>query len=342
MRWGCHLNIGEHTLVETIQHILDVGGSAVQIFVSPNRGTGPGRVITKSEADMVRTILKNTGVYLVIHGKYILNFCDPNVSWYHDALVNDIKKAHQLGDRVGVVIHQGKNKPDFKQSRSDAIKTFVKHLEKVLEETKEMENPIVLENSCQQGNEIGYTIEELAEIYHTFAPKYQDRVRFCLDTCHIFVAGSLQFKDATEVDAFMERFDKLIGVNKLEVIHFNDSKTPFNAKNDHHHDLGEGYITSSTYESDVKKYQNLTGELRGTKEGLKRLVNWAKRFDIPLILETPLESVEREDQVKMLGDWVAGEVVSGGGGGGGGSTSKDDGLLAKPKLIFKKKSSCCD
>ena len=329
MKWGCHLNISDHGLVASIQHIIEIGGSALQVFVSPNRSTGPGKVISKAEAETVRTILNNTGVYLVIHGKYILNFCSPKVMWYHDALVEDMKKAHQLGDRVGVVIHQGKNKPEFGQSRSEAIKTFVKHLEKVLEDTSEMENPIVLENSCQQGNEIGYTIEELSEIYHTFDKKYKPRVRFCLDTCHIFVAGTLQFKDADEVDAFMTRFDTLIGLDKLEVIHFNDSKTPFNAKNDHHHDIGEGYITSQSYESDVKKYQNLTGEIRGTEEGLKRLVNWAKRYDIPLILEVPLENAERTDQVKKVGEWVNAEVV--------GSTATKKESAPKQKLSFKKK-----
>jgi deoxyribonuclease-4 len=328
MRWGCHLSIADHGLVSTIQHIIDVGGSALQVFLSPNRSTASGRPISQSEADTVRTILKNTGVYLVIHGKYVLNFCSPKVLWYHDALVSDMKKAHQLGDRVGVVIHQGKNKPEFNQTRAEAIKTYVGHLEKVLDGTSDMENPIVLENSCQQGNEIGYTIEELAEIYHTFEDKYKPRVKFCLDTCHIFVAGSLQFKDANEVDAFMARFDRLIGLNKLEVIHFNDSKTPFNAHNDHHHDIGEGYIASLTYNSDVKKYQNLTGELRGSEDGLKRLVNWAKRYDIPLILETPLESIERADQVKMVGDWVNAEVIEG---------SSRVVAKAPRKLLFKKK-----
>ncbi len=309
MKWGSHLAISGHGLVESIQHIIEIGGSALQIFISPNRGSSPGRPITKQEADIVKTILKNTGVYLVIHGKYILNFCSPKVMWYHEALVADLRKANQLGSSIGVVIHQGKNKADFNQTKEEAIKTYVGHLEKVLDETKDIKNPIILENSCKQGNEIGYTIEELSEIYHTFHDKYKNRVKFCIDTCHIFVAGTLQFNNPAEVDEAMRRFDRLIGLEKLEVIHFNDSKTPFHGKNDHHHDIGFGYITNQTYNSSVKKYEKMVemGAGRGSIDGLKRLVGWAKTFDIPLILETPLEESDRPTQVEMLGKWVAEE-----------------------------------
>lgn len=303
MRYGSHLSV-EKGLISAIQYTIELGGSALQIFISPNRGTSPGKVIPKADAETVKTILKNTGVYLVIHGKYIMNFCSPNVVWYHDALVSDLRKANQLGSTIGVVIHQGKNKPDFKQSRSEAIKTYVSHLQRVLEATKDISNPIILENSCQQGNEIGYTLEELAEIYHTFEAKYQKRIKFCLDTCHIFVAGTLQFKSIEEVDGFMERFDSLIGLNKLEVIHFNDSKTPFDQHNDHHHDITHGYIASQSYESSVKKYQKSENIGRGSVEGLKRLVGWAKKFEIPLILEVPLEDTDRQEQIDLLSKWV--------------------------------------
>lgn len=328
-KWGRHLGISGHSIVESIQHILDLGGNAMQIFISPNRGSGSGRVITAQEAKTVKGILKSTGVYLVIHGKYILNFCSPKVSWYHDALVSDLKKASQMGDTVGVVIHQGKNKPEFKQTRAEAIKTYVGHLERVLDATSDISNPIVLENSCQQGNEIGYTLEELAEIYHTFGDKYKKRVKFCLDTCHIFVAGTLQFKSREEVDEFMNRFDKLIGLEKLEVIHFNDSKTPFDGHNDHHHDLGKGYIASNEYISTVKKYQKMgeAEKIRGSEAGLRHIVRWANKYAIPLILETPLEDTEAAKEIEKLGDWVREE---------GSDVGKKS--AGRKKLVFKKKA----
>jgi len=303
MRIGCHLSI-EDGIDVAIQNSIEYGGSAVQVFLSPNRGAGPGKVILKETAETIKAILKNTGIYFVVHGKYILNFCSPTILWYNDALIADLRKASQLGENIGVVIHQGKNKPEFNLTRTQAIETYVRSLEAVLEETNDLKNPIILENSCQQGNEIGYTIEELAEIYHTFDKKYQNRVKFCIDTCHIFVAGTLQFLNEEEVDNFFMNFENLIGMDKLEVIHFNDSKTPFDGHNDHHHDLMSGYITDPQYQSEVKKYNNTEQSKRGTLEGIKRLISWAKTYNIPLILETPREKSTCEDQIKLLNQWA--------------------------------------
>lgn len=302
---GAHQSIS-NGIITAIERTLDQGGSALQIFLSPNRGASPGKPIDSSTGKDVKEILTNTGIYLVIHGKYILNFCSPNPLWYRDALVADLKKANQLGDSVGVVIHQGKNKPDFKQNRQQAIKTYVNHLEQVLETTSDLPNPIILENSCQQGNEIGYTLDELAEIYQSFQPKYQSRIKFCLDTCHIFVAGTLRFESKQEVDQFFQKFDQMIGINKLEVIHLNDSKTPFDGHNDHHHDIGKGYILSSSYTSPVKRYQKFkSDQMRGSLEGFQRLLSWAKTYSIPLILETPQEdSVSYQEQIEQVNQWL--------------------------------------
>lgn len=303
MKYGCHLSI-EHGIETAIQNAIEYGASALQIFLSPNRGANPGRAISNEEAKTIGDILRNTGIYLIVHGKYILNFCSPTILWYNDALVSDIRKASQLGPDIGVIIHQGKNKPEFHLTRTQAIETYVRSIEAVLEETKDLKNPIILENSCQQGNEIGYTVEELAEIYHTFDKKYQSRIKFCIDTCHIFVSGTLQFVNEEEVDNFFIKFNSLIGINKLEVIHFNDSKTPFDGHNDYHHDLLSGYITNPNYESDIKKYKNTNQDKRGTLEGLKRLISWAKTYNIPLILETPREESSCEEQIDVLGKWV--------------------------------------
>lgn len=189
-----------------------------------------------------------------------------------------------------------------------------------MDNTPNISNPIYLENSCQQGNEIGYTLEELAEIWHSFDKKYHKRLGFCLDTCHAFVAGMLQFIDEEEVDTWFRRFDMLIGLRNLKVIHFNDSKTPFNGHNDHHHDLLQGYITNPDYNplstaqkkkpgplkriAQITDSENKLGDdFRGTVEGLKRVVSWAKKLKIPLILETPRELSSCQEQIEILNEW---------------------------------------
>ena len=224
---------------------------------------------------------------MVIHGKYTINFCRKGVQWQHQAMVIDLRKANKLGPDVGVVLHQGKNLDSLHQTREEARQTFVSEVEKVLSATVDISNPIILENSCHQGTEIGYSLDELAEIWGLFKNESRKRLGFCLDTCHVFVAGDLQMKDHDDVDQWFQRFDSLIGLKYLKLIHFNDSNVKFNGHNDNHDDIGQGYITNPTK--------------GGIPNGLSRVVAWAKTYEIPLILEVPGECTE---QIELLNSWA--------------------------------------
>ena len=286
MKIGCCISDSKQQIDHVIYHAIELGANAVQIYI--NNPNGRDLALPIKNVSEVKEILVNTGVYLVIHGKYIYNFCRA-LSWQTDGLVSDLQTAHQLGPEIGVVIHQGKNRPELKLTHDEALQTYVDNLKTVLDRTKKINNPIILENSCQQGTEVGYTLEDLAEIFQRFEPKYRKRIGFCLDTCHIYVAGQLQMKSAAEVDQFFLKWDQLIGLEHLKVIHFNDSKTKFDGHNDHHEDIGYGYIGNQ-----------IKG---GTDKGLKRVVAWAKTYQIPLILETHGEHLSCPEQVQLVRNW---------------------------------------
>jgi apurinic endonuclease APN1 len=269
-----------------IYDAIEIGANAVQIFLSPPTNTSAGKPIPNPE--VIEQMIKNTGIYLVVHGKYIINFCKTGLKWQHDVLESDLRKANSIGKDIGVIIHQGKNVQ--KLDRNVALKNFVDNIETVLDITKDIDNPIYLENSCQQGNELGYTLEELATIWNMFNKKSHKRLGFCLDTCHLFVSGTLQMKDAADVDSFFNKFDTLIGLSYLKVIHFNDSKYKFDSHNDNHDDIGEGYIGSN--------------EKGGSLVGLKQVVHWAQKYNVPLILETPHQNIECKKQLEILNSWV--------------------------------------
>jgi len=286
MKIGCHLpNAG--SISDLIFVMIELGGNAIQIFINdPNN-----RSATKPIANpkLIQQMLKNTGVFLVIHGKYIYNFCR-SIAWQKESLAADLRVAQTLGSDVNVVIHQGKNVASLKLSHQEAIQTYVDNLKTVIAMTPGVKNRILLENSCQQGTEIGYTLEDLATIWSKFTKKEQERLGFCLDTCHIYVAGQLQMVSKKEVQAFFKKFDQLIGLTHLRLIHFNDSKTKFDGHNDHHSDFLNGYIT------DQSKGGNL--------EGVKELVKLAKQHDIPLILETPMEKMDCSEQIQLVRKWA--------------------------------------
>jgi len=286
MKIGSHMQNGG-SISDLIYSIIEEGGNAMQIFVNdPNDRSDPRKI---SNPELIQQMLNNTGVFLVIHGKYIYNFCR-TIGWQKEALVKELQTASELGPNIDVVIHQGKNVKSLKLNHQEAIQTYVDNIKTVIAMTPKLKNKILLENSCQQGTEIGYSLKDLSEIWSRFTGKEKERLGFCLDTCHIYVAGQLQFKSSKEVKDFFNEFDKLIGLSYLKLIHFNDSKTKFDGHNDHHGDFTNGFI------SNTSKGGNL--------EGVKTLAKLANEYEIPMILETPMEALDRRSQIKLVKSWI--------------------------------------
>ena len=110
---------------------------------------------------------------------------------------------------------------------------------------------------------LGATFEELAQIID--GVDRDERMGVCLDTCHIFAAG-YAITSADEYAATMRRFGDTVGIERLRVIHVNDSKMPFGSHRDRHDNIGQGYI--------------------GT-EPFRRLLRDTRLANVPMVLETP-------------------------------------------------------
>ena len=106
------------------------------------------------------------------------------------------------------------------------------------------------------------------------------RIKFCIDTCHIWASG-YDISNQVNVKKYFSLFDKLIGIDKIACIHFNDSKTRLNSHIDRHADIGYGYIPMS---------------------GLNAVINFAYKYKIPIILETPLDSVNKKTNKNITFD----------------------------------------
>jgi deoxyribonuclease-4 len=243
--------------------------------------------------------------YLIYHSKYIFNFCHPEVSNQTDALVQDLKLASQL--KCDVIIHQGKNVTEEKMTKMEAINNYVCNISEVLEQTASRcytpgaepstETMIWLENSAGQGTELGYTLAELAFIYHQFEDTARERLGFCLDTCHAFAAGQLDLRRLDSTVQFFGEFDQQIGLDHLRCLHLNDSGVSFGARRDLHGDLMGGYITNPL--------------LGGSLEGMQWLVEWATHQRVPMIFETPcLLPGQGERQLEIVRQWSRGQVIN--------------------------------
>ena len=154
-----------------------------------------------------------------------------------------------------MVLHPGSH---VGVTKEEGIKNIINGLNQVIDKTTKV--TILLETMAGKGTECGTSFEELREIIEGII--YQDKIGVCLDTCHINDAGY----DVSNFDKILTDFDKIIGLDKLQCIHVNDSKNAIGSKKDRHENIGYGHIG----------FDNL----------IKVIYN-DKLKNVPKILETP-------------------------------------------------------
>ncbi|MFA9288919.1 MAG: deoxyribonuclease IV [Weeksellaceae bacterium] len=239
---------------KALDSISDKGGNCLQIFAS-SPFTWQSPLVEQDKIDLFvekKQLLGIDPVYF--HACYLLNCADQAqiATKTRLSLIEELKLAKQMQVR-GSIIHTGSFKGGaYSSSVSDIIK-------EILAETPE-ETFFIIENAGN--NKIGKDIKEIARIMEEVN---NDRVRVCLDTCHLHAAG-YDLSTEENIESFLQEFDRLIGIYKLEVIHLNDSKDPFNSSRDRHENLGQGQVGIDVF---------------------KHLINHPKLETVPFILETP-------------------------------------------------------
>ena len=277
---GAHFSVSKGYL-ESFKVALSIGAEAMQIFAkSPMQAKL--RAVTEEESLAVRNFERRKEIKaVVIHASYLLNFAKPRS---HDAyeiksLVEDVFNSEALGG-IGAVAHLGKS---LEMPKDEAINNYVENIKTAVQKTDGLKSAVILENTAGQGTEIGYNLEELGFIYKKIGDK--KRVRFCLDTSHMFGAG-YDMRDKKSTKITLAEIDKFLGVKNIACIHFNDSKKPLASRVDRHEDIGRGTIGDEGLKSFVTELRNLGGD------------------NIPLILETPEGFDSYEDQIKKVRSWI--------------------------------------
>lgn len=272
-RLGRHINIS-NTFYTTPWYAKNLGYDIFQIFLS-----FPYKILSNTESKNQFTLLGKElvkrDVIMVIHGSYTINLCHPPDSTRFKvslkSLVRDLDASHLIGENcLGVIIHMGKNIIANNIPDKQALNNYVIGLKKALNATP-FTTTIILETGASQGSEVGSKINKLTEIYKMLTQQERKRITFCIDTCHIWATG-YDISDSVGVNKFFNEFNDKIGINKISCIHFNDSKTPLDSHVDRHADLGYGFIG---------------------KTGLKSIAKFAKKNNIPLITETPLDAINK-------------------------------------------------
>lgn len=205
---------------------------------------------------------------LVVHAPYIINIANttkPEVFQLGvDFLQNEIERTQALGAK-DIVLHPGSH---VGAGADKGIQQIIKGLNDVL--THDNDVRIALETMAGKGSEVGRSFEEIAQIIDGVT--HNDRLSICFDTCHTHDAG---YNIKEDFDGVLNEFDKIIGLDRIKVVHVNDSKNEQGAHKDRHENIGFGHIGF---------------------DALNYVVHHDVFKDIPKILETPYVGEDKKNK----------------------------------------------
>ena len=280
MRVGFHISIGGGWS-KVIDRAVALGCDTLQIFSRNPRGWAYEELDPVEAKEFIKQREAKNLYPLIVHMPYLPNLGTDDAELYNksvDSLKVELQRAALLGAPY-LVMHVGKY---GKTSEQDALDRVIKGINIVLGEVKN-DVILLLENTAGQGSEVGYTFEQIKYIIDRVDDK--SRIGVCFDTAHAFEAGyDLSNKDA--VYKTVDEFDRIIGLDKLYVVHLNDSKTPLGSRVDRHWHIGEGHIG---------------------REGFYHIVHHPYLSKLPGIMETPRKKPEDDKKnMKVIRELMAG------------------------------------
>ena len=262
---GSHVGFNKNTqILGSLEEALSYGATTFMFY------TGAPQNTTRSQIDLELTKkakekMKELGIdndKIIVHAPYIVNLCnEEKFDFSVNFLVAELERINELGIKY-MVLHPGSH---VGIGIEKGIENISKGLNLIFSKVKDNNVTILLETMAGKGTEVGSKLEEIKAILDKVEEKKHMGV--CLDTCHLNDAGY----DLEDFDAFLNKFDEMIGLEKIGCIHINDSKNALNSHKDRHENIGFGTI--------------------GFDKLIKIIYN-EKLENIPKILETPY--VDRE------------------------------------------------
>ncbi len=173
------------------------------------------------------------------HSSYLLNLASPDSTLFKksvSSLAEEMKRCEKLGITM-LVLHPGSHRGRGEKFGIERISTGLKETYSIVGDTNVS---ILLETMAGQGDTLGYKFEHLRDIIAKTG-ELENLIGVCLDTCHIFSAG-YNFTDEKSYARLKEEISKTVGLNRIKVIHLNDSKTELGSRRDRHEHIGQGKI----------------------------------------------------------------------------------------------------
>ncbi|MGW7999145.1 deoxyribonuclease IV [Staphylococcus xylosus] len=269
MLLGSHVSMnGKKMLEGSAEEAQKFGESTFMIYTGAPQNTRR-KPIEELNIEKGHEVMKAHGLSnIVVHAPYIINIANtvkPHVFELGvEFLQSEIERTQALGAK-DIVLHPGAH---VGEGTDAGIKKIIEGLNEVL--TNDDDVRIALETMAGKGSEIGRNFEEIARIID--GVDNNERLSVCFDTCHTHDAG---YNVKEDFDGVLNEFDKIIGVDRIKVVHVNDSKNDIGAHKDRHENIGFGYIGF---------------------DALNYIVHHDTFKEIPKILETPYVGEDKKNK----------------------------------------------
>lgn len=269
LKIGSHVSFSDKGLLTAAQEAVSYGSGTFMIYTGAPQNTRR-KPIDSLYIEEGKSLMEQSGINeIVVHAPYIVNLGSYKDSTYELAvsfLQEEIRRTDYIGVR-NIVLHPGAYTD---KDAEYGIARIAEGLNEVLAGTKETNVNIALETMAGKGTEIGRSFEELAAIMDKVEDNH--RLTVCMDTCHMHDAG---YDLINDLDGVLEQFDRLVGLDRVAVVHVNDSKNPRGAGKDRHAPVGAGWLGH---------------------EAIQRIIGHEALQGRPFILETPW--IGKEDKTE--------------------------------------------
>lgn len=274
-RIGAHVPTSGGMAKRSIGYAEAIKAEAIQVFTSNPRGWATPEASPVADLAFREKCLE-LDIETYVHAPFLINLGSPTVATYENSLRStaySLQRGQDIG-ALGVVIHTG-SAVDVDHV-ANAWKQIKKGMLPVLEKLTDKSPMLLLEPTAGQGQSLVKKLDDLENYLKAF--EYHPKVGICLDTCHVFAAGH----DIKKKGGMTETLDLLVqiaGIERIQLIHANDSMDVLGALKDRHQNLGDGEIGLDPF---------------------KELLAHPAVKNAPLILETPGEEPEHGKEVALL------------------------------------------
>jgi deoxyribonuclease-4 len=274
-RLGAHTPTSGGMAKRSIAYAQEVRAEAIQVFASNPRGWAMPDANVEADK-LFRDKALELDIETYVHAPFLINLGSPTVGTYENSVAStaySLRRAKEIGSK-GVVVHTGSAvDADYVDK---AWKQIKKGVMPVLNKLKEDDPWLLLEPTAGQGQSLVKKLDDL--LYYFEALEWHPKVGVCLDTCHVFAAGH----DIAKKGGMTETLDllvKLVGIERIKLIHTNDSMDVCGALKDRHQNLGDGEIGLKAFEE---------------------LLAHPVAQNAPLILETPGMEEKHGEEIALL------------------------------------------